>query len=65
MAATPLSKSWHLASIASGVTLVHRRDKFRPTQLLIDKVMEKVAAGKDRAGTRLTHRTGWRATPPA
>jgi thioredoxin reductase (NADPH) len=28
------------------VTLVHRRDKFKAERILIDKVMEKVAAGK-------------------
>ncbi|WP_347250504.1 FAD-dependent oxidoreductase, partial [Zoogloea sp.] len=30
----------------SKVTLVHRRDKFKAERILIDKVMEKVAAGK-------------------
>ena len=40
------AEALYLANIASKVTLVHRRDKFKAERILIDKVMEKVAAGK-------------------
>ena len=36
----------YLSNIASTVHLVHRRDKFRAEAIMIDKVEEKVAAGK-------------------
>ncbi len=43
---TAVEEALYLANIASKVTLVHRRDKFKAERILIDKVMEKVAAGK-------------------
>ena len=36
----------YLSNIASKVYLIHRRDKFRAEPIMVDKLMEKVAAGK-------------------
>ncbi|RTL38234.1 MAG: thioredoxin-disulfide reductase [Rhodocyclaceae bacterium] len=43
---TAVEEALYLANIASKVTLVHRRDKFKAERILVDKVHEKVAAGK-------------------
>ncbi|WP_079437519.1 thioredoxin-disulfide reductase [Zoogloea sp. LCSB751] len=43
---TAVEEALYLANIASKVTLVHRRDKFKAERILVDKVYEKVAAGK-------------------
>ena len=43
---TAVEEALYLAGIASKVTLIHRRDKFRAEPILIDKLHEKVAAGK-------------------
>jgi thioredoxin reductase (NADPH) len=43
---TALEEALYLSNIASHVTMVHRRDKFRGEKILQDKVMEKVKAGK-------------------
>lgn len=43
---TAVEEALYLSNIASKVTLVHRRDKFKAEAILVDKVMEKVAAGK-------------------
>ena len=43
---TAVEEALYLSNIASKVTLVHRRDKFKAEPILIDKIMEKVAAGK-------------------
>ncbi|MFN3988555.1 MAG: thioredoxin-disulfide reductase [Rhodocyclaceae bacterium] len=43
---TAVEEALYLANIASKVTLVHRRQTFRAEKILIDKLMEKVAAGK-------------------
>lgn len=43
---TAVEEALYLANIASKVTLVHRRDKFKAEAIMIDKLMEKVAAGK-------------------
>jgi thioredoxin reductase (NADPH) len=43
---TAVEEALYLANIASKVTVVHRREKFRAEKILIDKMMEKVAAGK-------------------
>ena len=43
---TAVEEALYLSNIASTVHLVHRRDKFRAEAIMIDKVMEKVAAGK-------------------
>ena len=45
---TAVEEALYLSNIASTVHLVHRRDKFRAEPILVDKVMEKVAAGKIR-----------------
>ncbi len=43
---TAVEEALYLSNIASKVTLVHRRDTFRAEAILIDKLHEKVAAGK-------------------
>ena len=43
---TAVEEALYLSNIASTVVLVHRRDKFRAEPILVDKLMEKVAAGK-------------------
>ena len=43
---TAVEEALYLANIASKVYLVHRRDKFKAEPILVDKLMEKVAAGK-------------------
>jgi thioredoxin reductase (NADPH) len=43
---TAVEEALYLSNIAAKVHLVHRRDKFRAEAILIDKLHEKVAAGK-------------------
>jgi thioredoxin reductase (NADPH) len=43
---TAVEEALYLANIASKVTLVHRREKFRAEKIMIDQLMEKVAAGR-------------------
>ena len=43
---TAVEEALYLSNIASKVYLVHRRDKFRAEPIMIDKVMDKVKAGK-------------------
>src|SRR5881628_855626 len=43
---TAVEEALYLSNIASKVHLVHRRDKFRSEAILVDKLTEKVAAGK-------------------
>ena len=43
---TAVEEALYLSNIAAKVILVHRRDKFRAEPIMIDKLMEKVAAGK-------------------
>ncbi len=43
---TAVEEALYLANIASRVTLVHRRDKFKAEAILVDKLMERVAEGK-------------------
>jgi len=43
---TAVEEALYLSNIASKVHLIHRRDKFRAEAILIDKLNEKVAAGK-------------------
>jgi thioredoxin reductase (NADPH) len=43
---TAVEEALYLANIVSRVTLIHRRDKFRAEAIMIDHLMEKVAAGK-------------------
>jgi thioredoxin reductase (NADPH) len=43
---TAVEEALYLSNIATKVHLIHRRDKFRAEPILVDKVMEKVQAGK-------------------
>ena len=43
---TAVEEALYLSNIASTVHLVHRRDKFRAEAIMVDKLNEKVAAGK-------------------
>ncbi len=43
---TAVEEALYLSNIAKHVTLVHRRDTFRAERIMIDHLMEKVAAGK-------------------
>jgi thioredoxin reductase (NADPH) len=43
---TAVEEALYLSNIARKVTLVHRRDKFKAEPILVDKLMEKVTAGK-------------------
>ena len=43
---TAVEEALYLSNIAAKVYLIHRRDKFRAEPIMIDKLMEKVAAGK-------------------
>ena len=43
---TAVEEALYLANIASKVTLVHRRDKFKAEAILVDKLMARVQEGK-------------------
>ncbi|MBI2296501.1 MAG: thioredoxin-disulfide reductase [Betaproteobacteria bacterium] len=43
---TAVEEAIYLSNIASHVTVVHRRDKFRAEAILVDQLKEKVASGK-------------------
>jgi thioredoxin reductase (NADPH) len=43
---TAVEEALYLSNIASKVYLIHRRDSFRAEAIMVDKLMEKVAAGK-------------------
>ena len=43
---TAVEEALYLSNIAKKVHLIHRRDKFRAEPILVDKLMDKVQAGK-------------------
>jgi thioredoxin reductase (NADPH) len=43
---TAVEEALYLSNIASHVTLVHRRDKFKAEKIMIDKLLEKSRSGK-------------------
>lgn len=43
---TAVEEALYLSNIASKVYLIHRRDRFKAEPILVDKLMEKAAAGK-------------------
>jgi thioredoxin reductase (NADPH) len=43
---TAVEEALYLSNIASKVSLIHRRDKFRAEPILVDKMMDKVKSGK-------------------
>ena len=43
---TAVEEALYLSNIASQVHLIHRRDKFKAEAIMIDKLMDKVSAGK-------------------
>ncbi len=51
---TAVEEALYLSNIASKVTLIHRRDKFRAEPILIDKLYEKVKTGKIELKTHFT-----------
>ncbi len=55
---TAVEEALYLSNIASKVHLVHRRDNFRAEAILVDKLMEKVAAGKMRVAPLADARRG-------
>lgn len=51
---TAVEEALYLSNIAAKVVLVHRRDTFKAEAIMIDKLMEKVAAGKIELQTNQT-----------
>ena len=51
---TAVEEALYLSNIASKVILIHRRDKFKAEPILIDKLMDKVTAGKIELKTFMT-----------
>src|SRR5512145_251456 len=43
---TAVEEALYLANIASHVTLIHRREKFKAEKIMVDKLHQKVAEGK-------------------
>ncbi len=43
---TAVEEALYLANICRGVTLVHRRDRFRAEKIMVDKLMKRAAEGR-------------------
>jgi thioredoxin reductase (NADPH) len=50
---TAIEETLHLAKFAAEVTLIHRRDKFRATQVLVEEMMAKVKQSDSNLKLRL------------
>jgi thioredoxin reductase (NADPH) len=44
---TAIEETLHLAKFAKKITLIHRRDEFRASKILVEELLEKAAAGAD------------------